>query len=101
MPVDVESLEDDRRARLLLGESSRKVDGARERRPPGDVPRVGPGAELAPLTNEPKGGMPDGGRAHEPLDVCFRQEVVEPPRLVARHDERAALPMLREEGVGV
>ena len=101
VPAHVERLEDDRRPGLPLGEDARDVHGARERRAPGDVAAVLADGELPAFADEPEGRIPDRGGADEPLDVRFREQVVEAAALVSRHDERALLPVLVEERRGV
>ena len=99
-PVHVQRLEDDRRARLPLGEDAGDVHRLREGGPPGDVGGVGADVELPTLAHQPESGIADRRGADQPLDVGLGEEVVEAARLVPRDDERPLLPMLGEERVG-
>src|SRR6185503_8006163 len=69
MPVDVERLQDDRGARLPLGDHAGDVRGASERGSPRDVRRIGADGYLAALSDEPESRVPDRGGADEALDV--------------------------------
>jgi len=97
-PVEVQSLEDDGRAGLPLGEDPVEVDRAGEgARSPGKVDRVVGRVELCPLADEPEGRIPDAGRTDDPFDVRLGEQVVESPRLVTRGNERTPLPVGGEE----
>jgi hypothetical protein len=101
LPVDVQTLEDDRGAGFEFGEDAVDVGRPRERlRPPGNVDGVVVEPDLRPLLDETKGRVADSGRADEPLDVGFGQEGVEAPGLCPGDDERLLLPVLAQELLG-
>jgi hypothetical protein len=97
-PVQVQPLEHDRRAALPFGEHAIDVEGPGEARgTPGDVCRVVADGELLARLDEPEAREAQPARRDQALDLGLGEEVVVAPRLVARDDERPALPVLGEE----
>jgi hypothetical protein len=100
MPVQVQRLQDDRRARRVLGGDAIDADRAREAaRAPGDVARVRARRQLGAVLDEPERRAADRRVADELLDVARGQDAVEAAGLVTGDDERPALPVLGEEDV--
>ena len=97
-PVEVEALEDDRRAALECRRDRVRVDHAREGlRPPREIGRVVGLGDRAAFANQPQRRCTQAAGGDQPLDVRDREQVVETTRLGARDGERLLLPVLREE----
>jgi hypothetical protein len=97
-PVKVQPLEHNRRAALPFGEHAINVgDPGEAGGPPGDVRRVVADGELLARLDEPEAREAQPARRDEALDLGLGEEVVVASRLVARDDERPALPVLGEE----
>jgi hypothetical protein len=101
LPVQVQPLEDDRRARFKVAEDAVDVRGRAEgSRAPGNVDRVVVQLDPLALLDQPEGGVTDSARADQPLDVCLGEERIESARLSTGDDERLLLPVLGEKFLG-
>jgi hypothetical protein len=99
--LELESLEDDRRAALELLCDPLDPSGSGERGGrPRNVLRVVADDDLRILLDDPEPGMPEASGRDAPLDLGARQEVEEAPLLVARDEEGLPLPVLTEEALG-
>jgi hypothetical protein len=98
VPMQVQRLQDDRRARGVLLRHTVDEHGAREAaRAPGDVRRVGRWRELRTVLDEPEGGHADRAVADDPFDVRVAEHGVEAPSRSALDMQRPALGVLVEE----
>src|SRR4029077_20856429 len=99
--LELESLEDDRRAALELRPDPLHLRASGERgRRPRNVLRVVAEHDLRVFLDDPERGMPEASGRDAPLDLGDRQEVGEAPLLVARDEEGLPLPVLTEEALG-
>jgi hypothetical protein len=100
-PVQVQALEDDRRAVLELREDALHLGRGRERRrAPGEVGRVARDLEFGVCLGETEARVPKPAGCEKPLDVRDRQEVVEATLLGPRDYERLLFPVAVEELLG-
>ena len=99
--LELQRLEDDRRAALELPRDPFDLRAPRERRRcPRDVFRVVAEDDLRVLLDDPERGVPKPAGRNAPLDLGYRQQVEEAPLLSARHEEGFPLPELTEEALG-
>jgi len=100
-PVQVQTLEDDRRAILELRKDALNLGRPRERgRAPGKVRGVGGDLEPGSCLGEAEAGVPEPAGGKKPLDLGDRQEIVETTLLRPRDDERLLFPVSVEEFLG-
>jgi hypothetical protein len=100
--VDVQCLEDDRRAALELRGDALDLRGSGEgRRRPGDALGVVAERVLLAFLDDSEGRIPEPAARDAALDFLDRQEVVEAPLLVPRNEEGFLLPVLVEEAFGL
>ena len=100
--LELERLEDDRRAALELLCDPLDPSGSGERGGrPRNVLRVVAGEDLRILLDDPERGMPEAAGRDPPLDLGDRQEVEETTLLVARDEEGFPFPVLTEEALGL
>jgi len=99
--VDVQSLQDDRRAAHELSGDALDPSGAGEgRRLPRDVLGVVAERELLAFLDEAESRIAKAAVRGAALDLFDREEVAEAPLLVARNEEGPFLPVLAEKPVG-
>jgi hypothetical protein len=96
--LQLERLEDDRRAALELGRDPLDPRRARERlRRPRNVLCIVGEDDLLALLDDAKRRPAEAAVGHAALDLCTRQQVEEAPLLVTRDEEGLRLPVLVEE----
>ena len=98
--LQLEGLEDDRRAALELGRDA--LDAGRPRewlRRPRDVLRVVGEDDLLALLDDPESRPAQASVRDAPLDFGDREEVVKAPLLVTRDEEGLLLPIIVEEAI--
>src|SRR5262249_58244135 len=99
--LELKRLQDDRRSALELRSNPLDVCGPRERRRrPGDVLRVVREHDLPALFDDAEPWMTEPAFRDAPLDLRERDQVDEPPLLVAPDEEGFLLPVLTEEALG-
>jgi hypothetical protein len=98
----VERLEHDRRAALeVVGDAFHVCRPGEAGRAPRHSGRVRRDRDLLAFLDDANSRVAQAGRGDEALGLGLREQVVEPALLVARDDERPALPVRIEEPVGV
>jgi hypothetical protein len=100
--MDVQRLQHDRRSALEVVGDAFDVRCTREAgRAPRHSGRVRRDRDLLAFLDDANSRVAQAGRGDEALGLALREQVVEPARLVARDDERPALPVRIEEPVRV
>jgi hypothetical protein len=98
--LDLEGLEDDRRAPLKLRRDT--LDAGRPReglRRPRNVLRIVGEDDLLALLDDAERRPAQPAFRDPPLDLCDREQVVKAPLLVTRDEEGLVLPVLVEEAI--